>query len=117
MVPISNVQSIEKLNGNNFRTWKMKMEFFLHEKEMWEITLGKLLPLEVEFGEILLEGSTLEHCLFVKKEKLACGTILLIFIDIILHHVTQCVETIKDAWDNLCATFEKTHVGNKLQRR
>jgi hypothetical protein len=49
MVPISNAQIIEKLNGNNFHTWKMKMEFFLHDKEMWEITLRKLLPLEVEF--------------------------------------------------------------------
>jgi hypothetical protein len=28
------VQSIEKLNGNNFHTWKMKMEFFLHEKDL-----------------------------------------------------------------------------------
>jgi hypothetical protein len=30
-------QSIEKLNGNNFHTWKMKMEFFLHEKNLCEI--------------------------------------------------------------------------------
>jgi hypothetical protein len=76
--------------------------------------LGKLLPLEVEFGEIVLEGGTLKQCLFMKKDKLARGTILLNVIDIILHHVAQCVETIKDAWDNLCATFERTYVGNKL---
>ncbi len=73
------------------------------------------MPLEVEFGEIVPKGGTLEHCLCMKKDKLACGTILLNVFDIILHHVAQCVETIKDAWDNLCATFERTHVGNRLQ--
>jgi hypothetical protein len=31
------------------------MEFLLHEKDLWEITLGELLLLEVEFGEIVLE--------------------------------------------------------------
>jgi hypothetical protein len=27
----------------------------------------------------------------------------------LLHHVT-CVEITKDAWDNLCWTFERRHV-------
>jgi hypothetical protein len=31
-----------------------------------------------------------------------------------LHHVTR-VGTIKDAWYNICATFERKHVGNNLQ--
>jgi hypothetical protein len=79
----------------------MKMEFLLHEKDLWDITLGKLLPPKVEFGEIVLEGSIFEDHLFFKKEKLAHGTILLNVVDSLLHHVT-CVETTKDAWDNLC---------------
>jgi hypothetical protein len=33
----------------------MKMEFLLHERGLWEITLRELLLLEVEFGEIVLE--------------------------------------------------------------
>jgi hypothetical protein len=37
MASIFNVQSIEILNGNNLHTWKMKMEFFMHEKGLWEI--------------------------------------------------------------------------------
>ncbi len=32
MVSTSNVQSIENLNGNNYHTWKMKMEYLLHGK-------------------------------------------------------------------------------------
>jgi len=43
------VQSIEKLNANNFHTWKMKMEFLLHQKNLWEIVSRKLLPPKVEF--------------------------------------------------------------------
>ncbi len=52
---------------------------------------------------IILEGGTLEHFLFIKKDKLACGTILLNVVDFLLHHVT-CVKTTNDAWD----IWEKT---------
>ncbi len=90
------------------------MEFFLHEKDLWDITLGELLPPKVEIGEIFLEGNIFEHHLFFKKDKLAHGTILLNVVDSLLHHVT-CVEITKDAWDNLCWTFERRHVGNILQ--
>ncbi len=43
--------------------------------------LKKILPLEVEFGDIVFEGGTFEHCLFMKKNKLAHRTILLNVID------------------------------------
>jgi hypothetical protein len=76
--------------------------------------LIKLLPPKVEFGKIILKRSTLEHYLFMKKDKVVHGTILLNVIDFMLHHVAR-VGTIKDAWDNLCATFERRHVSNKLQ--
>jgi hypothetical protein len=50
----------------------MKMEFLLYEKDLWESTSRELLAPKVEFREIVLEGGTLEHFLFMKKEKLAC---------------------------------------------
>jgi hypothetical protein len=50
MASIFEARSIEKLNDNNFHTWKMKMEFLLHEKDLWDITLGELLPPKVDFG-------------------------------------------------------------------
>jgi len=46
----------------------------------------------------------------MKKDKLACGITFLNVVD----HVA-CGETKKDSWNNLCATFEKKHVSNKLQ--
>jgi hypothetical protein len=53
---------------------------------------------KVEFGEIVPEGGTFEHFLFMKKDKLACGTIILNVVDFLLHNVT-CVKTTKNAWD------------------
>jgi hypothetical protein len=35
------------------------MQFLLYEKDLWEITLGELLPLKVEFGEIFLKEALL----------------------------------------------------------
>jgi hypothetical protein len=67
MTSTSNAQNIEKLNGNNFHTWKRKIEFFLHEKDLWEITSRELLPPKVEFGEIVFKGGTFEYP-FVHEE-------------------------------------------------
>lgn len=61
---------------------------------------------------IVPQGETFENCLFMKKENLVHETIFLNVVDYVLYHVTH-VETTKDAWDNLCATFEWRHVGKK----
>jgi hypothetical protein len=71
------------------------------------------LPPKVKFREIILEGSTFQHRLFMKKDKLTQGIILLNVIDYLFYHVARA-KIAKDAWDNFCATFERRHVGNKL---
>ncbi len=38
----------------------MKMEFLLHEKDLWEITSRELLLLQIEFGDIVFEGDILK---------------------------------------------------------
>jgi hypothetical protein len=53
----------------------MKMEFLLHGKDLWEITLRELLHPKVEFGNFFPKGGTLEHHSFMKKDKLVHGTI------------------------------------------
>jgi hypothetical protein len=54
MASTFDAQSIEKLYGNNFHTWKMKMEVLMHEKDLQEITSRELLPPDIEFGEIVI---------------------------------------------------------------
>ena len=34
------LRAIEKLNGDNFHTWKFKMEMVLQEKDLWDIVTG-----------------------------------------------------------------------------
>ncbi len=54
------LEILKMLKGNNFYTWMMKMEFLLHEKDLWEITSRELLLLKIEFGEIVLEKDIFE---------------------------------------------------------
>jgi hypothetical protein len=64
------------------------------------------LPLEFEFGNIVFNGGTLQHHLFLKKEKLAHRKINLNVVDPLLHLVAH-VETTKDAWDSLCVYLKE----------
>jgi len=66
MASTFNAQNIEKLNNNSFHTWKMKMEFLLHEKDLCKITSGELLPPKVEFGDSVFKGSVIEHRLLME---------------------------------------------------
>jgi hypothetical protein len=59
--------TFDKLIGNNFHTWKMKMEFLLHDKDLWEIISRKLLPSKTEFEKIIPEGSVHKHRMFMQN--------------------------------------------------
>ncbi len=50
----------------------------------------------------------------IHEGQIGLWNIFLNVVDSLLHHIA-CVETTKNAWDNLCATFEKTHVDNIVQ--
>jgi hypothetical protein len=108
MASTFDASSIEKLNGNTFHAWKMKMESLLHEKDLWEITLGNYYTPKLNLERLFLK-EVLEHCLFMKKEKLVHGTVFLNVINFLLHYVA-CTKIAKDVWDNFCATFEKRHM-------
>ncbi len=71
------------------------------------------MPQEVEFGEIVLKGSVVEHCLFMERTNSLVEQFFLNVVDYSLHHVT-CIEITKNAWGNFCGIFEKKHVGNRL---
>jgi hypothetical protein len=87
----------------------------MHEIDLWETLYKNYYHEKLNLERYWIhEGFTLEHCLFIKKDKLAHGTIILNVFDFLLHHVA-CGEIAKDECDNFCATFEKhLHVGNEL---
>lgn len=68
----------------------------------------------IEFGKVVLKGSTFEDNLFMKKDKLTHRTILSNVVEYMLHHVLTRVDIANDAWDNLCETFERIHINNRL---
>jgi hypothetical protein len=72
-----------------FTFGKMKMEFFLHVKDLWEITLGEFLPLRIKFGENVPKKGFQDHQMCMKKEKLACEIIFLNVVDSMLDHVAR----------------------------
>lgn len=72
------------------------MVFFLHVKDLWEITLGELLPPRIKFGKIVPKGGIHDRQMCMKKDKLACGTIFLNVVDSMLDHVA-CVKSAKKA--------------------
>ncbi len=87
----------------------------MHEKDLWEIILGGATRPKIKFGKILSQGTTHEHCMLIKKNKLACGTIFLNVVDSLLHHATHA-KSVREAWENLGATtFEIVHVDNRLK--
>jgi hypothetical protein len=55
MASTFNVLIIENLNGNSFHSWKMKIKFFLHENDLWEITSRELLPSKIELGKFVIK--------------------------------------------------------------
>jgi hypothetical protein len=62
---------------------------------------------KIKFGKFVSLGTTHEHCMLMKKDKLACGTILLNVVDSLLHHAAHA-KSVKEAWDNFYATtFER----------
>ncbi len=85
MASTFNVLIIENLNGNSFHSWKMKIKFFLHENDLWEITSRELLPSKIELGKFVIKWNNHEHHMFMKKDKLAHKTIFLNVVNFFLH--------------------------------
>lgn len=52
--------------------------------------------------------------MFLKRKKFILETIFFNIVDFLLHHVTR-EKNVNEPYDDLCATFERQHVGNRLQ--
>jgi hypothetical protein len=63
---------------------------------------------------IFFENVLNRACWELFRNKLAGGTIFLIVINFLLHHVARA-KTTKYVCDNLCAIFKRKHIGNRLQ--
>ena len=84
--------SIERLNGENWSTWKFQMKHLLLTKDLWNITQGT-----EQLSATANEDAIAE---FDTRSQKAFSTIVMSISPAQLYLITSC-ESAKDAWDNL----------------
>ena len=69
MATDDNASKVEKLNGENYHSWKYQMKMYLIGKDLWDITTGT---------EILEDDATAEEQRkFKKRENLSLASVCL----------------------------------------
>ena len=97
--------SIERLNGENWSTWKFQMKHLLLVKNLWKITQGT-----EQLSETADNATAAD---FNSRSQNALSTIVMSISPEQLYLITSC-ESAKDAWDNLKQQFESNTLQNKL---
>lgn len=96
---------IDKLNSNNYRSWKFNMKMALVQRELWKHVTGEAVrPVEDE--------NEIER--FNRKEEKALAAIALSVEPEQQGHIIDC-ETASDAWEALKKVFEPTSRPRILQ--
>lgn len=97
--------SIDKLDGDNWSTWKFQMKHLLLAKGFWGLVDG---------SETLEDEASAERIAqFRLKSQKAFSTMVLAIKTAQLYLVTSC-ENPKQAWDTLRNHFERETLANKL---
>ena len=98
---------MEKLNTENYHSWKFSMKMFLIGKDLWEIVQGtEVLPREAVVGSEAQKK-------FVRRCNLALATICLNVTNNLQVYV-RSVTTAKEAWDVLAKHFEENTLTKKI---
>lgn len=97
--------SIEKLNSENYSTWKFQMKHMLLAKELWCVTDGTEVLNDDADGD--------ETGAYNLKCQKALSTLVMSIEPSQLYLITTC-ETAEEAWLNLKEHFESDTLHNKL---
>lgn len=92
---IMNSASIEKLNKENYRTWKIQMEAILVKNDLWEYV----------DGTAPRPTSTTDVAAWEKKDRKARADIILAMSSTELNYIKNCT-TSHDVWNKLSDTYE-----------
>jgi acyl-activating enzyme 14 len=93
---------IEKFSGQNFRYWKMQMEDYLYQKDLF-------LPLQGAEGK----PAAMEEGKWKVLDRKALATIRLNLHQHVTYNVSQATTT-KELMDALAALYEKSSASNKV---
>ena len=98
---------VEKLNGDNYHSWKFNLKMYLIGKDLWDIVQGK----EVLTAEP--EPTEKQRNDYRKRDQHSLAIIWLSIQTGLQIYVRSC-NTGKEAWDNLCAHFEEKTLSKKI---
>jgi len=97
--------SIERLNGENWMTWKFQMKHMLLVKELWNVTTGtEVLP---------NDANDAARADFNSRSQKALSSLVMSIDPSQLYLITSC-EVAREAWDILKQHFEANTLNNKL---
>lgn len=100
--------SIEKLNGNNWVTWKFQIEHLLRAKDLWKFVDGT--------EKLKVEATPVEQNEHKAKAQKAFSTIVIAIKSSQLYLITSCKDPI-DAWEKLKTQFERNSLSNKIMMK
>ena len=100
---------MEKLNDNNFHSWKQKIELVLGHREVDEMIDHQLCPNKPDEGTEELQK-------WLRKDKTARMTIGLTLCDEMLKNVAHTA-TALEMWDEICNVHQRHTLLNKLSAR
>ena len=97
--------TIDKLDGNNYATWKFQMKHLLLAKGLWEHVEGT--------AELDNNANAQARAEFTQKSQKAFSTIVLAINTNQLYLVTSC-DGPNEAWEALRTNYERGTLANKL---
>ena len=96
---------VEKLNGENYHSWKFHMKIYLIGKDLWELVTGE---------ETLSAAANPEQQRrFRKRENMALATVCL-SVETSLQIYVRSAKNAKEAWDNLEQHFERKSLSQNI---
>lgn len=113
--------SFAKLNGENYFTWKYKMEMYLRKEKVW-IAASTVRPMVPEVGgevtQAHVNAATTKLNEYLEKDEMARALIGLCVEDAQLSHIRNLTSA-KSTWDALKTYYEQDTLTNRsaLMRR
>lgn len=102
---------VEKLNNQNYETWRIRVQMLLIKEDLWEFLESDCPnPVKNNTDEIT---NQLEINLWRRKDQKAIATIILLIDDTQLQLVRHCGSS-KEVWKNLKDFHQKGTLSNKV---
>ena len=96
---------VEKLNGENYHSWKFQMKMYLIGKDLWELVTGE--------ETLNATANPEQQRRFRKRENVALATVCL-SVETSLQIYVRSAKNAKAAWDNLEQHFERKSLSQKI---